>query len=570
MMYYRDFGKRQAKEKTPCGNRGMIKRKTGHLPFLAVRRGALLLFIAGVLVSCGSKDAVPAEQPQETTFLKEASTETTPHVTVQESTIITQEEISVPETAQTAATKEISPHWVSGSGNPAKPVVLYDLLSDAEKKLYDAMEEHYSNGTREVKLGKQDGSKIDMFERVEYAFMNDHPYVGMIHYYTSSNRLPVTAGSDEFRIIFEDRRDYAADYKAIRAEADPFVKELHGTASEKVLQINDYITDRVYYDYAYFEDYQNQIDANGWRVVDPANMPVELTHSAYAAIVERVAVCDGYALAFAAMCQEAEIPCYILMGDAGTDTGEYRKHAWNIVQLEDGNWYEIDTTWNDSRGDHTYFCLPSSEMERNHTRKDADMYGFANIIPRTDENSSGETASVMNGSARPDFADFYWVEDLKDKDKSPLQNAERLTDADRISGDWKVMLMDIPSDDPIFNWRMLLNINISICGNEAKMAADWYRNYTLVPGTLQQFSVYDATGDSSVTYTGSFSPVPEEKTLTVRDTENAPENKYLFNGGGYIDTIRVDRFVEKNGKQYGVGSVFGNEGEEVARITLVR
>ena len=132
------------------------------------------------------------------------------------------------------------------------------------------------------------------------------------------------------------------------------------------------------------------------------------------------------------------------------------------------------------------------------------------------------------------------------------------------------MLMDIPSDDPIFNWRMLLNINISISGNEAKMTADWYRNYTLVPGTLQQFSVYDATGDSSVTYTGSFSPVPEEKTLTVRDAENASENKYLFNGGGYIDTIRVDRFVEKNGKQYGVGSVFGNEGEEVARITLVR
>ena len=540
-----------------------------HMNFRTIARCLAMLLTAVCLISCGSKEAEPAQESVAPKEVAAESTAAVPETAETKAQAAALQETSLAPAVQ-GAEETVSPHWASGTGNPAKPVVLYDTLSDTEKVLYDAMEEHYRNGTREVRLGKQDGSRMDMFERVEYAFMNDHPYVGMIHYYTSSNRVPVTAGSDEFRIIFEDKRDYAADYLAIREEVDPFVKGLHGTTSEKVLQINDYIADRVYYDYAYAEDYQTQIDANGWRVVDPENMPVELAHSAYAAIVERVAVCDGYALAFAAMCQEAGIPCYVLMGDAGAGTGEVRKHAWNIVQLEDGNWYEVDTTWNDSRGDHTYFCLQSSEMEKNHIRKDADMYGFANIIPRTDEGKTGGAVAAMNGSARPDFADFYWVEDLKDRDKSPLQNAERLTDADRISGNWKVMLMDIPADDDIFIWRMLLNMNISINGTDAEVTADWYRNYTLVPETLQQFSVYDAAVDEDMVYIGDFSPVPEEKILTVRDNGHASGSGYEFNGGGYIDTIRIDRFVEKNGKQYGVGSVFGNEGEEIAHIVLVR
>ncbi len=371
-------------------------------------------------------------------------------------------------------------------------------------------------------------------------------------------------------MIFEDTRDYAADYAAIRAEVDPFVKELRGTASEKVRQINDYITERVFYDYAYAEDYEAKVGENGFRVVDPDNMPVELAHSAYAAIVERVAVCDGYALAFAELCQEAEIPCYILMGDAVTKEGETRTHAWNIVQLEDGNWYEIDPTWNDSRGDYTYFCLPSSEMEKNHTRKEGNMYGFAGVIPRTDEERSAAAEVSWNGAERPAFADFYWVQDLMDKNTTPLNGAKQVTVADKISGDWKVMLMDVPSEDEIFDYRMLLNMNIRINGEKADVTADWYRNYALVPETLQQYFVYDAVNDADVTYTGDFSSVPEENTLLVRDLKNDEESRYLFNGGGYIETIRIEQFFEKDGKQYGVGSVLGNEGEAIARITLVR
>ena len=128
----------------------------------------------------------------------------------------------------------------------------------------------------------------------------------------------------------------------------------------------------------------------------------------------------------------------------------------------------------------------------------------------------------------------------------------------------------VPSEDNIYDWRMLLNMNISISGSDATVKADWYRNYTLVPGTLQQFSVYDAENDEDIVYTGTFDSNPKEKTLVVQDKEHSPEKKYEFNGGGNIDTIKIERFFEKDGVQYGVGVVYGNDGEAIARITMVQ
>lgn len=62
---------------------------------------------------------------------------------------------------------------------------------------------------------------------------------------------------------------------------------------------------------------------------------------AYGALMEGEAVCQGYAYAFKLLCDKAEIPCWIV-------TGFYREpHAWNYVWL-DGNYYQVDVTWDDT------------------------------------------------------------------------------------------------------------------------------------------------------------------------------------------------------------------------------
>jgi transglutaminase/protease-like cytokinesis protein 3 len=89
------------------------------------------------------------------------------------------------------------------------------------------------------------------------------------------------------------------------------------TDYEKVKAMHDYIIKRVTYD-------------------------ENLTkHSAYNALIDKSAVCEGYSAAAYLMFNKAGIDCRIVNGSAGGGP-----HSWNIVKV-DGKWYNIDLTWDD-------------------------------------------------------------------------------------------------------------------------------------------------------------------------------------------------------------------------------
>lgn len=89
------------------------------------------------------------------------------------------------------------------------------------------------------------------------------------------------------------------------------------TDYEKVKAIHDYIINNVSYDIT--------LQRN----------------SAYDALIEGFAVCEGYAMAAYRMFTEAGLEARIISG-VGNDV----PHAWNIVKV-DGKWYNIDLTWDD-------------------------------------------------------------------------------------------------------------------------------------------------------------------------------------------------------------------------------
>ena len=76
-------------------------------------------------------------------------------------------------------------------------------------------------------------------------------------------------------------------------------------------------------------------------------------HCAAGALIDGRAVCDGYAKAFYLLCEREGIPCVIVAGVA-KQNGKSEPHAWNYVQMEDGLWYGVDTTWDDVG--HTATC----------------------------------------------------------------------------------------------------------------------------------------------------------------------------------------------------------------------
>lgn len=87
------------------------------------------------------------------------------------------------------------------------------------------------------------------------------------------------------------------------------------------------------------------------------------SHTAYGALFESVAVCDGYSRLVKMLCDDMGIECRIVCGDVINAGG----HAWNLVKVDD-QWYHLDTTWNDGSADkHSYYLIPDSYLESTRT-----------------------------------------------------------------------------------------------------------------------------------------------------------------------------------------------------------
>lgn len=114
------------------------------------------------------------------------------------------------------------------------------------------------------------------------------------------------------------------------------------TDLEKALVVHDYLCDTITY-----------VDDN-----EPERQDIE------GAILEKEAVCEGYALAYKYYMNRLGIPCKVIRG-----FGREELHAWNEIMI-DGKWYLVDTTWDDAGEgqsiEHDYF-LCSEEAFDGHT-----------------------------------------------------------------------------------------------------------------------------------------------------------------------------------------------------------
>ena len=122
------------------------------------------------------------------------------------------------------------------------------------------------------------------------------------------------------------------------------------TTYQKVQAIYNWITANVKYDYSHLSD------------------PAYLTqYTAYAAAVQKKAVCQGYANLFYRLANDAGIDCRIITGKAynGTQTED---HAWNIVRMEDEKYYCLDATWDAGLKpeSYEYFLKGLTSFSRDH------------------------------------------------------------------------------------------------------------------------------------------------------------------------------------------------------------
>ena len=121
------------------------------------------------------------------------------------------------------------------------------------------------------------------------------------------------------------------------------------TTYQKVQAIYNWITKNVRYDYAHLSD-------NTYK----------LQYTAYAAAINKTAVCQGYANLFYRLANDAGIDCRIITGTADGGNGVWGPHAWNIVKMDDGNYYCLDATWDEGRSSYSYFLKGTAAFNKDH------------------------------------------------------------------------------------------------------------------------------------------------------------------------------------------------------------
>lgn len=101
--------------------------------------------------------------------------------------------------------------------------------------------------------------------------------------------------------------------------------------------------------------------------------------TAYGALVEHMAACQGYADSLHLLLSRAGFETAFATGEGGDSSV---KHKWCYVKLADGHWYAIDPTWDDMEGGsdqpdyigYSYFLISDEMILRDHSAKYSSRY----------------------------------------------------------------------------------------------------------------------------------------------------------------------------------------------------
>ncbi len=149
------------------------------------------------------------------------------------------------------------------------------------------------------------------------------------------------------------------------------------TTAQKIQKIYDYICSNVSYDYSGSSSLQ---------------------YTAYGALFNGKAVCQGYSVLLYRMLLECGIDCRVISGTS-TANGSPQNHAWNIVKIGKV-YYNADATWDSALNTRAYYLRCNANFAA-HTRDSAfnnAQFNAAYPMSPTDYNSSpGDTGTTVGG-----------------------------------------------------------------------------------------------------------------------------------------------------------------------------
>lgn len=229
----------------------------------------------------------------------------------------------------------------------------YNQLNTYGKTLYNEMYKNIDNlktGTYVIDYGtvfndllntpNGDETLTDAFQLAINAMLLDHPEifyldVAKMYMYTEINKTLIETvykvsigpetGTNYLQDGFSDKTEVLLAEDELNTIAYQITSRFKGNTYDKVKQAHDYLIDNLVYD---------------------ENDNLKKSHNIYGALVDKLAVCDGYTKSYKYLLDYMGIHCVQVCGTATNSLGNSENHTWNYVYL-DHAWYAVDTTWDD-------------------------------------------------------------------------------------------------------------------------------------------------------------------------------------------------------------------------------
>ena len=262
----------------------------------------------------------------------------------------------------------------------------YNQLNSYSKIIYDALEKNTENlktGKYKIDFGdsfsellkQENGENLlkQYYQSAIETYLYDNPEVFYLEptkmyinirtikkVFTTTYEVYIDSGKEANYLTEEcnTKQQVLAYENRIEEEANKILSQVEkGTKYQKILMIHDYLVNNV--------SFEESLSKNN-------------IYNMHGALVNKEAVCEGYAKAFKYLMDKIGVECVIVIGTATNSKGETENHAWNYVNL-DNKWYAVDVTWDDpiiighgyvgNDVKYRYFLKGSNTMDKDHFKE---------------------------------------------------------------------------------------------------------------------------------------------------------------------------------------------------------
>lgn len=253
----------------------------------------------------------------------------------------------------------------------------YNQLDEKSKIIYTYFENNIENmksGSYTIKLPNS-LSKIEDTEELNKYFQSAVDALMMDRvdlFYIDISKISLTIktltyGADISRQLYitpNNNENYLDDYFSDKEKIDNVLNSINNVTQNIISN-------------AYGNQYEQVKFVHNWLIdnLEYDSNPDSNSYNIYGALINKKAVCEGYAEAFKYIMDRLNIPCVLISGTATNSSDKTENHEWNAVRVN-GNWYAIDVTWDDpiiinggklnDKNRYKYFLKGSSNITTNH------------------------------------------------------------------------------------------------------------------------------------------------------------------------------------------------------------